>query len=119
MIGGGQRFHCAIAAARGNKSGGGRSTIESEIQRTLRPMQRFVIVHEWRLHEDEHAQIDIVRTQECRGGSKLFEGHALVEARQNIRMNSFKSHGDFEPALQAIAESQAMISRRGRDGFRQ
>src|SRR6266436_4294955 len=73
-------------------------------------MQSFVIAHEWRFDEDEYAQIDVVCAQERRSGRELLEGHALVESRQNIRVNSFEPHRYFEPAPQAIAESQALIS---------
>jgi hypothetical protein len=81
LISGSQHFHCAIAAASGNKSGGSGSAVESEIQRTPRPTQSFVSAHKWRFNKDKYAQIDVVRTQKFRGGRKLFEGHALVESR--------------------------------------
>ena len=104
-----QSFHRAIAAARWNERDCGRAAIKSEIDRALRPKNSLLRLHEWRLHKNEHTQVDIVQAQESRGVRKLLQRHALIELRQNIRVNRFQPHGDFEAAFQAIAKAQAIV----------
>ena len=41
---------------------------------------------------------------------KLLQGHAFVEPGQNVGVNGFEPHGDFQAAAQAVAESQDFSS---------
>ena len=73
--------------------------------------------HEWRLNKNEDTQIDIVRAQEISGARELVQRHPFIEPGQNVGVDSFQTHGDFETAFQAIAKAQAIITDECRMGF--
>lgn len=119
----GEGFQRAIAESSGYERRGAGPAIKGEVERTFGPVQRLLFIEEWRLHQDECAERDLVFAQEPCGAGELVEGHALVQPREHVGMRSLQAHGYFEPGantspvagiqlllLKQIAEAQRSLA---------
>ena len=106
----GQFFHRSVAAARRNEGCRSGSAVEGKIKRAFGPVERFFLAHEGRLDQDEDAQVDVVLAQEAGRRCELIRGHSLVEPFENLRMDGFQAHRDFEAAGQLFLEAEAVFA---------
>ncbi len=100
-----QRLHCAIAASCRNEACRRCTAVEGKIEGPLRPMERFIWLHEWRLHQNKRAQFDTMGTQRLRQTRRRAPASCACSAAPVLR----------DARFQAPSQLRAVCGRRSRN----
>ena len=77
------------------------------------PLEAFFLRKPRGPNQDEHTQVDRVRTQEQSGIAELIQRHSFVQSLEDFRMRRLQSHRDFQLPRNEIAKFKAARANQG------